>query len=56
MIGTEQKIVTNMVNMILSNSVIAASILVIIKLFKRLAIDSALNGAQGADFIRKPTK
>ncbi|HGY5141050.1 TPA: hypothetical protein ACNV5E_004026 [Citrobacter braakii] len=47
MIGTEQKIVTNMVNTILSNSVIAASILVIIKLFKRLAIDSALKRRKG---------
>ncbi len=42
MIGTEQKIVTKMVNTILSNRVIAASILVIMNLFKRLAIDSAL--------------
>ncbi|WP_240703891.1 hypothetical protein [Citrobacter tructae] len=47
MIGTEHKIVTNMVNTILSNSVIAASILVIIKLFKRLAIDSALKRRKG---------
>nr|WP_249414840.1 hypothetical protein [Citrobacter freundii] len=44
MIGTEHKIVTNMVNAILSSSVIAASILAIIKLFKRLAINSALKG------------
>jgi hypothetical protein len=36
-----------MVNTILSNSVIAASILVIIKLFKRLAIDSALKRRKG---------
>ena len=42
MIGTEQKIVTKMVNTILSKRVIAASILVIMNLFKRLAIDSAL--------------
>ncbi len=43
MIGTEQKIVTKMVNTILSKRFIAASILVIINLFKRLAIDSAIN-------------
>ena len=42
MIGAEQKIVTKMVNTILSKRVIAASILVIMNLFKRLAIDSAL--------------
>ena len=42
MIGTEQKIVTKMVNTILSKRIIAASILVIMNLFKRLAIDSAL--------------
>lgn len=42
MIGIEQKMVTKMVNTILTKSVIAASILVIIKLFKRLAINSVL--------------
>ena len=41
MIGTEQKMVTKMVNTILSKRVIVASILVIINLFKKLAIDSA---------------
>ncbi|ASE82392.1 hypothetical protein EVY06_10255 [Citrobacter koseri] len=47
MIGTEQKIVTKMVNTILSNSVIAASILVIIKLFNGLAINSARKRRKG---------
>ncbi|POT54916.1 hypothetical protein C3432_25405 [Citrobacter amalonaticus] len=47
MIGTEQNTVTRMVNTILSKSVIAASILVIIKLFKRLAINSTLKRRKG---------
>ncbi|BED93886.1 hypothetical protein Ef18B233LT_39500 [Escherichia fergusonii] len=41
MMGTEQKTVTRTVNTILSKIVIAASILVIILFFKKLAIDKA---------------
>ncbi|GJL48148.1 hypothetical protein TUM17580_42070 [Citrobacter farmeri] len=53
MMGTEHKMVTTMVDAMLSNRVTAASNLIMIKLFKGLAINSTLKSRKGADFIRK---
>ncbi|ETC00960.1 hypothetical protein FORC88_4498 [Salmonella enterica subsp. enterica serovar Typhimurium] len=52
MIGTEQTIVTRMVNTILNGSVIAASILVIIN-YSKVSHKRCAKRAQEADSIRK---
>ncbi|AGN86453.1 hypothetical protein H650_15320 [Enterobacter sp. R4-368] len=51
--GTEQKMVTNMVSRTLKNRVATARNLDIVILFRKLAAKSTLKQAQGADLNRK---
>lgn len=56
MIGTEQAMVSRIVNATLINSIIAASSLDMISIFKELHEYRPLVQAQGADFTRNQAK